>query len=184
LPRGGSVAYNFLPIIKALGVGHVKSIFTIFKRQSAKKTDIATERNMNLTEIYTLEKELESDPTRVELAQKLTLDDSKPFMGLKGTYGLFASDKWWRNFHKNKIPKVIYSGVIEGIHFSGMHNESKSFSLRLDDGGIYKYSLVADQKSGLKLYREGVRLQVVTFIEKMKDGSEQDFVYKISIANT
>ena len=105
-------------------------------------------------------------------------------MGLKGTYGLFASGEWWRNFHKNKIPRVIYNGVIEDIHFSGMHNESKSFSLRLDDGGIYKYSLVASQKSGLKLYREGVRLRVETFIEKMKDGSEQDFVYKISIVNT
>jgi hypothetical protein len=162
----------------------VKSIFTKFKRLSATKTDIASEGNMNLKEIYTLEKDLESDPKRVELAQKLTIDDSRPSMGLKGTYGLFASEKWWRNFHNNKIPKVIYNGVIEDVHFSGMHNESKSFTLRLDDGGIYKYSLVADQKSDLKLYKEGARLQVVTYIEKMKNGSEQDFVYKISIENT
>ena len=142
------------------------------------------EGNMNFKEIYTLERDLESNPKRVELAQKLTLDDSRPSMGLKGTYGLFASEKWWYNFHKNKIPKVIYDGVIESIYFSGMHNESKSFTLRLDGGGIYKYSLVADHKSDLKLYKEGARLKVITYIEKMKNGGEQNFVYKISIEST
>ncbi len=160
------------------------SIIDHFKSLLSPKITLPTEENFNLKNVYSLEKALESDPKRVELTQRLTLDSNRPLMGMKGAYGLFASEKWWHNFHKNKIPKTVYNGVIEDIHSSGMHNESRSFTLKLDNGGIYKYSLVADRKSDLQLYKKGVRLQIITYIEKMKNGNEQDFVYKISIENT
>lgn len=41
--------------------------------------------------VYLLSTELKSDPEYVMLVQRLTLDQSKPFMGLKGTHGLFGS---------------------------------------------------------------------------------------------
>ena len=40
--------------------------------------------------ICRLEHDLERDRERVSLAQALTLDKTRPLIGLKGTYGLFG----------------------------------------------------------------------------------------------
>jgi hypothetical protein len=53
--------------------------------------------------VYTLSKALELDPKRIELARKLTLDKSRPRLGLRGRYGLFASEEWWQNIQCEKI---------------------------------------------------------------------------------
>ena len=47
--------------------------------------------------VYDLEIKLQSDPEQVRDAQALTLDGSRPLMGLAGTYGLFGSAEWWGN---------------------------------------------------------------------------------------
>ena len=44
--------------------------------------------------VYDLATELYADPEQVEAAQALTLNVSKPHMGLKGTHGLFGSADW------------------------------------------------------------------------------------------
>ncbi len=136
-----------------------------------------------MKQIFSLEKELEEDQSIVELTQKLTLDKSRPSMGLQGKYGLYGSTKWWESLYKGKIPQVIYEGTIENVHFSGMNNESKSFSLNLTNGGTYTYTCVANNKKDKQLYKSGVNVIVTTFIEKMKNGTEQDFVWKIEIEN-
>ena len=45
--------------------------------------------------VYLLSEELKADPEYVSLTQALTLDKSKPYVGLNGTYGLFGSQEWW-----------------------------------------------------------------------------------------
>lgn len=49
---------------------------------------------------------------QVVLARELTLDNSRPMLGLKGTYGLFGSSAWWANIEKRKIPLLFVSGTI------------------------------------------------------------------------
>ena len=136
-----------------------------------------------MKQIYSLEEDLKEDPSHVELAQKLTLDKSRPMMGLKGMYGLFGSKEWWNNIYSRVIPRKEYEGVIEDIHFSGMHNESKSFRVALFEGGTYTYSCVSNKKNDLSLYKVGTCIKVDTYIETMKDGRELDFVLSIEIEN-
>ncbi len=59
------------------------------------------ERSMKL--VYTLSEALKNDPEHVRLAQELTLDESRPLMGLKGTHGLFGCDEWWNSIYTKKM---------------------------------------------------------------------------------
>ena len=136
-----------------------------------------------MKKIYSLEIEHEDNPGTVELTQKLTLDKSRPAMGLAGTYGLYGSSKWWENLYSGKIPKRIYEGTIEDIHFSGMNNESKSFTLRLNDGESYNYSCEVNRKRNMKHYQVGRKVKVIEFIENMKTGGDHEFVWSIEIEN-
>jgi hypothetical protein len=136
-----------------------------------------------MKKIYSLETNHADDPTLVELTQKLTLDKDRPMMGLAGNYGLYGSPEWWENLYSGVIPLHVYEGVIDDIHFSGMNNESKSFTLLLDSGGKYKYTCVVNRKKNMKHYQIGHRFKVTVFTEKMKNGSDQEFVWKIEVEN-
>ena len=136
-----------------------------------------------MKKVYDLETALANDPQRVADAQELTLDAARSSFGLAGEYGLYGSDEWWQNLHAGKLPLTTYEGVIETIQFSGMHNESKSFTLSLAGGGRYNYTCIADQKSDVKLYAPGRKVRVIAFTERMKSGSEMEFVWSIEIEN-
>lgn len=136
-----------------------------------------------MKQIYSLEIEHEDDPSRVDLAQKLTLDKDRPYMGLAGKYGLYGSSEWWGNLYSGKIPKKTYEGAIEAVQFSGMNNESKSFTLSLNDGGSYKYTCVANRKRNMKHYQVGRKVKVTEFIEIMKNGKDHEFVWSVEIEN-
>ena len=136
---------------------------------------------MNKKTIYDLAKALEKYPDRIAAAQKLTLDDSRPLLGLAGKYGLYGSEVWWANLRRGVLPMKMYEGRIESIQFSGMNNESKSFTVRMEDGTNYNYTCVANRASDLKLYEVGRYVRVVTFMETMKTGDEKEFVREIEI---
>ncbi|HAE26493.1 MULTISPECIES: hypothetical protein [Hyphomonas] len=134
-----------------------------------------------MKKIYDLAVTLAQDPAQVTDAQALTLDDTRPGFGFKGVYGLFGSDEWWGNLKAGRIPTVIYEGEIESLQFEGMHNEGRSFTLRLTDGGSYKYSCVANEKSDMGAYAVGRKVRVTTYSEPMKSGSDLEFVWMVEI---
>lgn len=139
------------------------------------------DRQNQMLQIYALEVAHQDDPSKVELAQKLTLDKDRPQMGLAGIYGLFGSPDWWTNLNAGRIPITEYTGIIETVQFSGMHNESRSFTLRLTNGGRYTYTCVANQKRDLKRYRQGRKVTVIAFTEKLKRGEDLEMVWSIEI---
>ena len=126
--------------------------------------------------IFSLEQKLIDNPELVTDAQNLTLDESKPNFGLKGEYGLYGSEKWLESLNTGKMEIRTYSGKISSIKSSGMHNEGKSFTILLNDGGSYSYSCVANEKAHLKLYKVGSKLKVTTYFEKLKNGRKAEFV--------
>lgn len=63
--------------------------------------------------VYLLSEELKADPEYVSLTQALTLDKSKPYVGLNGTYGLFGSQEWCDSITQGKMPLLSLSGVIK-----------------------------------------------------------------------
>lgn len=137
-----------------------------------------------MKKVFSLEIDHKDDPLHVELTQKLTLDQAKPTRGLAGRYGLYGSQEWWQNLKNGVLPQKIYEGVIVDIYFCGMHNESKSFTMKLDSGQDYTYTCVTNRRRNSKYYQIGRRARVITFIEKLKNGCEHEFVWEIEIETT
>ena len=131
--------------------------------------------------LYDLKIALADDPKRVADTQALTLDTSKPLIGLAGTYGLFGSPDWWGNLQSGVIPVVVYEGVIESLQFEGMNNEGRSFTLRLGDGGTFTYSCVVNNKQDLKAYRVGQKVRVTMLSERKKNGETLEMVWTVEV---
>jgi hypothetical protein len=66
--------------------------------------------NKSMKLVYQLSVDLAENPASMYRIQKTTLDESKPLIGLKGTYGLYGSDEWWNNIINGVIPLVYRSG--------------------------------------------------------------------------
>ena len=63
--------------------------------------------------VYTLAEALAKDPGRVAKTQALTLDSSRPCMGLKGKHGLFASEAWWQSIEAMRLRTQTLAGIID-----------------------------------------------------------------------
>lgn len=94
--------------------------------------------------VYELAEELKSDPEQVALAQALTLDTSRPFMGLKGTFGLFGSQQWWSNIAEGKLPLRCVSGTVRSTYVAGQdETEINAMELMLEDGSVLPEGIYA-----------------------------------------
>jgi hypothetical protein len=124
-----------------------------------------------MTLVYSLREKLKSDPKYVAQVQAVTLGHYKPNLpgGLKGVYGLFGSDQWWKNIADGLAPVTRLKGTITGVHFEGMQNEGRRFEMRMPDGSTYQYSCVANQKLDRKRYVTGKAIEFVYLTEPLKN---------------
>lgn len=134
-----------------------------------------------MKKVYDLEVTLALDPKQVADTRALTLDQSRPLMGLKGVYGLFGSFEWWNNLKCGRMPTVLYEGQIESLQFEGMNNEGRSFTLKLKEGGTYTYSCVANKQADLGAYATGRQVRVTTCTEHKKNGEDLEMVWTVEI---
>lgn len=119
--------------------------------------------------VYELAEELKSDPEQVALAQALTLDTSRPFMGLKGTFGLFGSQQWWSNIAEGKLPLLRVGGTVRSTYVAGQdETEINAMELMLDDGSVRPEGIYANDKRDRLLFRVGHRVEVVYALEELK----------------
>lgn len=122
--------------------------------------------------VYDLAVDLEHDQERVKQTQALTLDESKPFFGLKGKHGLFGSSEWWENIRNGRINTAQVLSVIQGSHFAGQDSrwgdEINSVTLKLDDGSITSEGIYANAKRDRKLYVAGARVAMLYVLEELK----------------
>lgn len=128
--------------------------------------------------VYLLSAELKADPEQVALAQALTLNASKPRMGLKGTLGLFGSPEWWANIEQRKMPLLLVQGTIHSTYYAGMTNESNqeinSFELRLDDGTVRREGFYTNDKVDRSLFQAGHRVEIVYALDELKRQPAED----------
>jgi hypothetical protein len=124
----------------------------------------------NLKQVYLLTDELNVDPTQVELVQALTLNDQKPFMGLKGTYGLFASSEWWNNINQRKLPLKFISGVVISVYETGQDRTGVKNTLELKntDGEIVIVGIYVNDKSDVALFIPGAQVELVYALDELK----------------
>ena len=122
--------------------------------------------------IYTLAAALAQDPSRIAKAQSLTLDSSRPRMGLKGRHGLFASDEWWASIKAGRIPTQTVTGSIERTYFAGQDSrrgdQVNSFTLRLQDGSTCNESIYTHRKQDVKLFVAGATVTMVYALDELK----------------
>ena len=133
----------------------------------------------NMKPVFSLREKLNGDPKYVAAVQAATLGKRSLPGGLKGVYGLFGSDKWWKSIADGIAPVTRFQGIITKVSFEGMHNEGRGFEMKMPDGSSYSYSCVANRKEDRKRYVVGKKIEVIYVTEPLKnpvpvsDGSYQ-----------
>ena len=75
--------------------------------------------------VYTLAEALAQDLSRIAKTQSLTLDSARPYMGQKGSHGLFASEACWERIKatsssRSRQPMAVFMSRVscwKGIAF-------------------------------------------------------------------
>lgn len=132
--------------------------------------------------VYQLSEELKNDPQQVALAQALTLDSSRPKMGLRGTYGLFGSLQWWKSIAEGVMPLRQVSGVVTRVYVSGQDSSEgyNTFDLLTSDDETLAESFYANDESNFCLFKVGHRVEIVYALDELK--SQPDLGGKINVS--
>ena len=130
-------------------------------------------QNCSMKLVYRLSKSLKDDPEHVKRAQDLTLDETRPLMGLKGTHGLFGSDEWWNSIYSKKMKLKFVSVLITRTYYAGMDSDRRhnSYELALDNGSLHQESFYANNSKDIGLYEVGKKVLIVYALDELKKQS-------------
>lgn len=126
--------------------------------------------------VYLHSEKLKADPDRVADAQALTLNKSKPMLGIKGTHGLYGSPEWWASIEQRKMPLLFVSGVIRRAYVAGQDggNENNGIDLLLEDGSVRDVGIYVNNKADIPLFRVGCRVELVYALDELKKQPASD----------
>jgi hypothetical protein len=131
--------------------------------------------------LFNLREELLANPQRVEKTRALTLDKSRPHMGLLGKYGLFGSDEWWNNIQSEAMPLLRLSGVVERVYASGQDQvDVNTVDIRLADGSQRSIGIYVNDKSDLSLFQVGRTVSIVYALDELKQQPAPDGTVNVS----
>lgn len=128
------------------------------------KSDVPMKR------VYLHSEKLKASPDRVAAAQALTLNLSKPMLGLKGTYGLYGSQDWWASIKQRKMLLLFISGIIRRAYVAGQDggDENNGIDLLLDDGSERAEGIYVNDKADIPLFRSGCLVEIVYALDELK----------------
>lgn len=120
--------------------------------------------------VYSLAQALKDDPQDIALTQSLTLNATKPLLGLKGKHGLYGSEQWWTSVAQRRMPLLFVFGIIQRAYVTGMDDcdENNTIDLLLDDGTIRMEGIYVNNKADVKLFRVGCRVELVCVLDEFK----------------
>lgn len=119
--------------------------------------------------VFSLKIKLDAEPEKIELAQQLTLNNSKPNHGLMGKYGLFGSQDWWQNIENGTIPKEFIAGRISYVYCSGQDSGPvNAIEVVTSDGNIENLGIYLNDKRDREIFKEGCWVEIVYAMELMK----------------
>jgi hypothetical protein len=123
--------------------------------------------------VYLLSEELRVDRKQVELTRKLTLDKSRPHMGLKGSFGLFASEIWWDNINRRKMPLRLLRGPVARVYEAGQDQEgiNNTVDLSLENGTVIPVGIYVNDPVDIDLFKVGSWVVIVYALDELKDPS-------------
>ncbi|RZF54564.1 hypothetical protein EXE30_04900 [Acinetobacter halotolerans] len=124
--------------------------------------------------VYDLKDWLINKHYDIELTHKITLDTNS-IGGLKGNYGLYATDEWWRNIDNGNIETYVTSGTIIGLNEENTFMETnKVTTIKLDNEEREIYGGVDFTNEEIEIrYRNLFKIgnKIVTFyvLDKLKE---------------
>ena len=124
--------------------------------------------------VYLLSEELKTDPEQVKHTRQLTLDKSRPNMGLKGSHGLFASSTWWNNINRRRMPLRFVSGVVTRAFEAGQdkHGVNNTVTLQLSDGTSESVGIYVNDPTDVRLFKAGVLVTIVYALDELKSSAD------------
>ncbi len=123
-----------------------------------------------MSKVYELSKELDRDPEQVALAQALTLNPEKPYLGLKGNLGLFGSPEWWSNIRDGIIPTARLSGTIQRVYVTGQDpaDAPNTFDMITADGKKHVEGIYVNSPQDINKFRDGAIVGIVYVMDELK----------------
>lgn len=125
---------------------------------------------MQRVKVYSLAVELSNDPEQVAAAQALSLDESRPTIGLSGKNGLFGSPQWWANIEAGVINTKRELGVIGDVYAAGQDSSDipNAFDFLSKEGGARMEGIYANDESGILEYQPGRQIELVYVMDELK----------------
>ncbi|MDI4635816.1 hypothetical protein J7U46_22310 [Pelomonas sp. V22] len=126
--------------------------------------------------VYLLSKDLEANPGQVERARALTLNRSKPRLGLRGVHGLFASDEWWNSINTGKMRLRFVSGIVAEAYEAGQDRTgvNNAVTVKLDDASTTSVGIYTNDPRDVRLFRTGSKVSIVYAQDELKDQPAPD----------
>lgn len=120
--------------------------------------------------VYELSEELKNNSERISLTQALTLDISRPSMGLKGSVGLFGSSEWWNNIKNGVMPLVLITGTVRRAYVSGQDSSERNnmIDLILADGSACAVGIYVNNLNDTNLFEVGCKVKVIYALDELK----------------
>jgi hypothetical protein len=119
--------------------------------------------------VFTLRQELQKNPQRIEKTQALTMNASKPRIGLSGKHGLFGSSEWWESIATERMPLLHLSGVIERAYVAGQDpDDINTVDIRLSDGTLRAVGIYLNDRADLPLFQIGHMISIVYALDELK----------------
>jgi len=126
--------------------------------------------------VFRFEDRLRDDPMQIQLAQALTLNPSKPRMGLRGVHGLFGSPEWWTSIREGRMPLLYRSGVVLRAYVAGQDESTSNntIDLKLDDESVHMTGIYVNNKNDSVLFRPGCQAAIVYALDELKQQPAAD----------
>ncbi|NHZ84198.1 hypothetical protein F2P44_33870 [Massilia sp. CCM 8695] len=121
--------------------------------------------------VYELSEKIKADPQSVVDTHALTLDSSRPQMGLKGAFGLYATEEWWDSIYQAEMETLYVSGVIVEAYVAGQEhlNCNNEVDLMLSDGTVQPVGIYVNNKADTSLFQIGHRVDIIYALDELKE---------------
>jgi hypothetical protein len=132
--------------------------------------------NVAMKIVYELSKEVLANPQSVADTHALTLDESRPEMGLRGRHGLYATEEWWDSIYQCKMETHYISGIVIEAYVAGQdHSDyNNEIDLRMADGSIRTLGIYVNNETDAALFQPGCRVDVAYVLDELKAQPSKD----------
>lgn len=137
-----------------------------------------------MTCVYTLSEALRRDPRRQELAQSLTLNSSRPYLGLQGIHGLFASVEWWDAVNCKRLSLSLVAGVIDNVYEVGQDQVEtpNTVDIITADGQKISVGIYTNESRDVRLFQLGRYVELIYALDRLKNGDTSRIALEMAIS--